>query len=73
MVITDPVECSKCERSWCQDCLDKFSKTVDPHRCPSMCADPQFRDLHRVIKNLLYAQKFYCAAEKCYMSRESRE
>ena len=53
----NPVTCSKCQHSFCQNCIDIWK--TKSNICPYKCNDPQYSK-NRLINNLLSKLHFKC-------------
>lgn len=54
-VVNSPKECSKCQSLFCSSCLDKWT-AKQPNICPSLCKNPTYGNLHRIVNKILNDQ-----------------
>lgn len=61
-ILINPVTCSKCETSYCKNCLAtwKPGQSVSNLSCPMKCTKNKFNEPNRVLKNLLEKLEFTC-------------
>ena len=63
-VVSNPVECSKCNKAFCKECAEGWSKQNS--KCPiSRCERPEYVPLHRYMLKLLQKHNFFCPMKGC--------
>jgi len=62
-VLYEPVECTKCQTAFCEDCIEGWKK--NNRDCPVRCDSVEYRAMHRFVKNILYEHRFFCPMEGC--------
>ena len=56
-ILENPVECAKCQYSFCQYCIEEWHKTKIT--CPYGC-EPKLQPCHRQFKNIYLRQQIRC-------------
>lgn len=51
-VLLDPMECTKCDTAFCNDCITQWKKSQSD-RCPINCSDPEYKKMNRFISKIL--------------------
>lgn len=57
-VLINPVQCNKCENSYCKKCIEEWSKVQN--YCPMKCKEQTFKEASRITKNILSKIHFIC-------------
>ncbi|KAM3137315.1 hypothetical protein pb186bvf_010495 [Paramecium bursaria] len=57
-LLIDPTECQTCQNSFCFDCIGEWLKSKEI--CPFRCQQPEFKQSHKVIRNLLESLLLKC-------------
>ncbi|CAI2373519.1 unnamed protein product [Moneuplotes crassus] len=60
MVVNDPTQCSQCQSSFCQECIDKW-RFANSNRCPHKCEGKlKLEKVHKIVKNMLDDLQIRC-------------
>lgn len=58
-IVVNPIQCSECEKCFCQICLEDWQKKAGSNSCPFRCKNPIFKN-SRMINNILSNLQFKC-------------
>ena len=61
MIVRDPVDCIRCDTTYCRICADENIK--QNNKCPKKCSGNkilEIKDVNRLFKSLLSKARFKC-------------
>ena len=68
-VLKDPMECVKCQTSFCADCIDGWKRNNST--CPVRCDYASYKEMHKFVKQILLEHRFFCPMENCPYHKKS--
>lgn len=69
-VLHEPMECAKCQTSFCADCIDGWKR--NNRTCPVRCEYASYKEMHKFVRQILYEHRFFCPMEHCPQHKKAQ-